>query len=69
MIFLNFSQLPKSVFCPNFPEKHFPGNQTNFFFTEKCFSLINFSIGKQTQESLENSFPESEFRETNIEKI
>jgi hypothetical protein len=31
--------------------------------------LINFSIGKQTQESLENSFPESEFRETNIEKI
>ena len=26
MIFLNFSQLPKIVFRPNFPGKHFLGN-------------------------------------------
>jgi len=26
----------------------------------------NFSNGKQTQESLESGFPESEFQETNI---
>jgi hypothetical protein len=67
--------------------KHFPGNQTKFFFdwkvfsvdrkvfpltrkcfplTGKCFPLTNFSNGKQTQESLESGFPESEFRETNM---
>jgi len=28
--------------------------------------LTNFSNGKQTQESLESNFPESEFQETNI---
>ena len=37
-----------------------------FSLTEKCFSLINFPNGKQTQESLESGFPESEFRETNM---
>jgi len=26
MTFLNFSQLPESVFCPNFSGKHFPEN-------------------------------------------
>jgi hypothetical protein len=31
MIFLNFSQLPESVFRLNFLEKHFPGNQAKFF--------------------------------------
>jgi len=34
--------------------------------TRKCFSLTNFSNGKQTHESLESDFPESEFRETNM---
>jgi hypothetical protein len=33
--------------------------------TEKYFLLINFSNGKQTQESLESGFPETTFRETN----
>jgi len=33
VIFLNFSQLPESVFRLNFPEKHFPENQA------KCFSF------------------------------
>jgi hypothetical protein len=28
--------------------------------------LTNFSNGKQTQESFESGFPESEFRETNM---
>jgi hypothetical protein len=60
--------------------KHFPGNQTKFFFdwkvfsvdrkifplTGKCFPLTNFHNGKQTQKSLESGFPESEFRETNM---
>jgi hypothetical protein len=34
--------------------------------TGKCFPLTNFSKGKQTQESLENDFPEITFRETNM---
>jgi hypothetical protein len=38
----------------------------NFPLTGKCFPLTNFSNVKQTQESLESGFPESEFRETNI---
>jgi hypothetical protein len=37
-----------------------------FPLTEKCFPLTNFPNGKQTQESLESGFPESEFRETNM---
>ena len=65
MIFLNFSQLLNSVFRPNFPGKHFPGNQA-FFFTGKCFSLPNFLNGKQTQESLENNFSETTFQKTNM---
>jgi hypothetical protein len=54
MIFLNFSQLSESVFRPNFPRKHFLGNQTKFSFDCKCFPLINFSNDKQTHESLES---------------
>jgi hypothetical protein len=34
--------------------------------TGKCFPLTNFPKGKQTHEILENGFPESEFRKTNI---
>ena len=30
MTFLNFSQLPESVFRPNFSGKHFPENKPNF---------------------------------------
>jgi hypothetical protein len=56
MTFLNFSQLPESVFRPNFP------------LTGKCFPLTNFSNGKQIQESLESSFPEIIFRKTNTAK-
>jgi hypothetical protein len=37
-----------------------------FPLTGKCFPLTNFFNGKQTQESLESGFPESEFRETNM---
>jgi hypothetical protein len=37
-----------------------------FSLTRKCFPLTNFSNGKQTQESLESGFPESEFQETNM---
>jgi hypothetical protein len=66
MTFLNFSQLPESVFRLNFPGKHFLGNQANFSLTGKCFPLTNFSNDKQTQESLESDFPETTFQETNI---
>jgi hypothetical protein len=45
MTFLNFSQLPQSVFRPNFS------------LIGKCFMLTNFSNSKQTQETLENNFP------------
>jgi len=40
-----------------------------FPLTGKCFPLTNFSNGKQTQESLKNDFPESEFQETNMPLI
>jgi hypothetical protein len=39
MIFLNFSQIPESVFRPNFSGKYFSGNQTKFFFDWKVFSV------------------------------
>ena len=39
MIFLIFSQLPESVFRPNFPGKHFPENQAKFSFDWKVFSI------------------------------
>jgi len=39
MTFLNFSQLPESVFRPNVSGKHFPGNQTKFSFDWKVFSV------------------------------
>jgi hypothetical protein len=37
MIFLNFSQLPESIFRLNFSEKHFLENQAKFFFDWKVF--------------------------------
>jgi hypothetical protein len=43
MTFLNFSQLPESVFLINFPGKHFPGNQAKFFFDWKVFSVDELS--------------------------
>jgi hypothetical protein len=49
-----------------FQENTFLETKPNFPLTGKCFSLTNFSKGKQTHESLESDFPESEFRETNI---
>jgi len=49
-----------------FQENTFLETKPNFSLTGKCFLLTNFPNGKQTQESLENDFPESEFRETNI---
>ena len=65
MTFLNFSQLPESVFRPNFPENTFLKTKPNFSLTGKCFPLTNFPEGKQTQESLESNFLESKFWETN----
>ena len=46
--------------------KVFPLTGKCFPLTGKCFPLTNFPNGKQTQESLESGFPESEFRETNM---
>jgi len=39
MTFLNFSQLPEKCFPPKIKGKHFPGNQTKFFFDWKVFSV------------------------------
>jgi hypothetical protein len=66
MTFLNFSQLPESVFSQIFQENTFLETKPNFPLTEKCFSLTNFPNDKQIQESLESDFPEITFRETNI---
>ena len=69
MIFLNFSQLPESVFFALiFQENTFLETKPNFPLTGKCFPLTNFSNGKQTQESLESGFPETTFRKTHTAK-
>jgi len=72
MIFLNFSQHPESVFRPKLKENTFLETKLNFSLTRKCFPLTrkyfpltNFFNDKQTQESLENDFLETTFRETN----
>ena len=39
MTFLNFLQLPESVFPLNFSGKHFPENQAKFSFYWKMFSI------------------------------
>jgi hypothetical protein len=39
MTFLNFSQLPESVFRPNFLGKHFSENQAKFSFDWKVFFI------------------------------
>jgi hypothetical protein len=39
MTFINFSQLPESVFRLNFSGKNFHGNQAKFFFDLKVFSV------------------------------
>jgi len=61
MTFLNFSQLPESVFRPNFSqlqkvfsaqifqENTFLETKPTFHLTGKCFSLINFSNDKQNR--------------------
>jgi hypothetical protein len=49
-----------------FQENTFLETKPNFSLIGKCFSLINFPNDKQTQESLENDFPETTFRETNM---
>ena len=41
--FLNFSQFPESVFCPNFLGKHFLENQAKFSFDWKVFSIDQLS--------------------------
>jgi hypothetical protein len=41
--FLNFSQLLEIVFRPNFSGKHFPENQTKFFFDWKVFFIDQLS--------------------------
>ena len=45
--------------------KCFPLTRKCFPLTGNYFPLTNFPNDKQTQESLESGFPESEFRETN----
>jgi hypothetical protein len=51
-----------------FQENTFLKTKPNFPLTGKCFSLTNFSNGKQTQESLKSGFPKTTFRKTNTAK-
>ena len=51
-----------------FQENTFLKTKPNFLLTRKCFSLTNFSNGKQTQESLESDFTKTTFRKTNTAK-
>jgi len=54
----------KNIFLETKP--NFSLTRKCFPLTGKCFPLTNFPNGKQTQESLESDFSESEFRETNM---
>jgi hypothetical protein len=54
----------KNIFLETKPNFYLTGKY--FPLTGKCFPLTNFSNSKQTQESLESSFPKSEFQETNM---
>jgi hypothetical protein len=63
-IFLNFSQLLKSIFA-KIKWKYFLGNQTKFFFDWKVFFINNFSNDKETQKNLKNNSQEIIFHETN----
>jgi hypothetical protein len=47
MTFLNFSQLPESIFRQKQNENTFLETKSNFSLTGKYFSLTNFSNGKQ----------------------
>jgi hypothetical protein len=70
------SDFPKTTFQKTNTAKRkntFLETKPNFSLTEKCFSLTgkyflltNFFNGKQIQESLENDFPKSIFRKTNM---
>ena len=68
MTFLNFSQLPESVFRQIFQENTFLKTKPNFSLTGKCFPLTNFSNSKQTHENLKSGFPETTFQKTNTAK-
>ena len=57
MTFLNFSQLPESVFRPNFSRKHFPGNQAKFFFDWKVFSVDQLSQWQTNTRKFGKWFP------------
>jgi hypothetical protein len=61
--FLKTKPNSKSVFVD---WKVFSVDRKVFPLTGKCFPLTNFPNDKQTQESLESGFPESEFQETNM---
>jgi hypothetical protein len=58
MTFLNFSQLPESVFRPNFTGKHFPENQAKFFFDWKVFFIDQLSERQTNAGKFEKWFPE-----------
>jgi hypothetical protein len=64
-----FFTIFRKCFSSKIKRKHFPENQTIFFFTGKCFPLINFYNAKQTHENLKNNFLKITFHQTNVSKI
>ena len=63
MTFLNFSQLPESVFRSNFLGKHFPENQAKFFFDCKVFSVDQLSQWQTNTWKFGKCFPGNHFPE------
>ena len=61
-----FLWLKLTVKCFPLTWKWFLLTRKCFPLTGKCFPLTNFLNDKQTQKSLENGFPETTFRETNM---
>jgi hypothetical protein len=63
MTFLNFSQLPESVFRPNFSGKHFPENQAKFSFDWKVFSVDQLFQWQTNTRKFGKWFPGNHFPE------
>jgi len=60
----NFFTTSRKCFPSKKKKNTFLKTKPNFSLTGKCFPLINFFNGKQTQESLENDFQETTFCQT-----
>ena len=66
MTFLNFSQLPESVFRQIFQKNTFLETKLNFSLTGKYFPLTNFLMTNKYKKKFKNYFLKIIFQKTNM---